>query len=109
MPTPTHAFNWTHMPFDEDEANPGSLLLTAAQTAVTLLGDQWGAAEGPAGRTGHLRSGSHDVFTLGVCEAGGVFLRNDGTGDVMHLPHADATSSADTIAAQVAEYIGHLY
>ncbi|MET8411702.1 hypothetical protein ABZV34_27015 [Streptomyces sp. NPDC005195] len=109
MPTSGYAFTWTSQPFDEDEAAPASLLLTVAQGAVTLLGDQWSAAEGPAGRTGHVRSGSRDVFTIGVCEAGAVFLRNDGTGDVMHLPHTDAESDVDAIAEQVAEYIGHLY
>ncbi|MFD9464275.1 hypothetical protein [Streptomyces sp. NPDC060027] len=112
MPTArAHTFNWTHPPFDKDEGETirGSLLLTAAQRAVSLLGDQWGAAAGPGGRTGHLRNAHHDVFTIGVCDAGDVFLRNDVTGDVRHLPHADAHSSPDDIAEQVAEYIGDLY
>ncbi|MFE2603678.1 hypothetical protein ACFXDI_10060 [Streptomyces mirabilis] len=111
MPTDrTHTFHWTHPPFDEDENEPisGSLLLTVAQGAVSLLGDQWGAAAGPGGRTEHLRT-NHTVFTIGVCEAGDVFLRNDQIGDVRHLPHVNANSSPDDIAEQVAEYIGELY
>ncbi|MCX4429500.1 hypothetical protein [Streptomyces mirabilis] len=109
MPTDrTHTLNWTHLPFDQGEPTPRSLLLTVAQRAVSLLGDQWGAAEGPGGRTGHLRT-DHTVFTIGVCEAGDVFLRNDEIGDVMHLPYVNANSSPDDIAEQVAEYVGDLY
>lgn len=104
-----HTFRWTSPPYPEDAPIFGARLLTVAQKAATLLGDQWGAAAGPGGRTGHLRNGFHDVFTIGVCEAGDVFLRNDVVGDVRHLPHVDATSSPDRIAEAVASHIGDLF
>ncbi|MEU2588245.1 hypothetical protein ABZ612_36400 [Streptomyces avermitilis] len=104
-----HTFHWTHPPFDEDGPILAGLPLAVAQKAVELLGDQWGAAAGPAGRTGHLRNACHDVFTIGVCEAGAVFFRNDVLGDAMHLPQVDAYSSPDRIAEAVADHIGDLY
>ncbi|MEU1567229.1 hypothetical protein ABZ504_43910 [Streptomyces mirabilis] len=104
-----HTFDWTHPPYDDEDAPIlGSQLLAVAQKAVERLGDQWGAAVGPGGRTGHLRT-DHTVFTIGVCEAGDVFLRNDKIGDVMHLPHVNANSSPDDIAEAVAQHVGHLY
>ncbi|MFF4542239.1 hypothetical protein [Streptomyces aureus] len=110
MPTANrHTFRWAHMPFDDEEDEPTSLMGTVAQQVVALLGDQWGAAEGPGGRTGHLRNAHQDVFTIGVCEAGCVFLRNDVSGDVMHLPHVNADSSADEITEAAHEHIGELF
>ncbi|WP_406834788.1 hypothetical protein ACICHK_00030 [Streptomyces sp. AHU1] len=109
MPTDsTHTFRWTHLPFEEED-EPQSLLLTVARQVVELLDGQWGAAEGPGGRTGHLRDAQQGVFTIGVCEAGCVFLRNDGSGAVMHLPHVDADSSADEISEVVHEHLHELF
>ncbi|MGW3820069.1 hypothetical protein [Streptomyces sp. NPDC005046] len=110
MPNDGHTFFWTHPPYDDKEGVPilGSQLFTVARKAVEMLGDQWGAAAGPGGRTGHLRT-NHTVFTIGVCEAGDVYLRNDDSGDVRHLPHVDANSSPDDIAEAVTLHIGDLY
>ncbi|MFJ2397470.1 hypothetical protein ACIOTI_32590 [Streptomyces sp. NPDC087843] len=83
-------------------------MLTVAQKAVERLGDQWGAAAGPGGRSGHLRT-NHTVFTIGVCDAGDIYLRNDVIGDVRHLPHVNANSSPDDIAEAVAAHVGDLY
>ena len=109
MPDP-FTFEWEHAPFhDEQQPDNGPLLVAAVREAVTLLGDQWGAAAGPAGRTGHLRNAHNDVFTVGVCEAGAVFLCNNVAGDVMHLPHVDAHSSPARVAEAIADHIGDLY
>ncbi|MCX4993397.1 hypothetical protein [Streptomyces sp. NBC_00568] len=110
MPKDAHTHEWTHPPYDDQDGAPilGDRLFTVACAAVLLLGDQWGAAAGPGGRTGHLRT-NHTVFTIGVCEAGGIFLRNDNEGDVRHLPHVDANSSPDDIAEAVAAHVGDLY
>ncbi|MFE9769805.1 hypothetical protein ACFYPC_35675 [Streptomyces sp. NPDC005808] len=106
---PAHTFNWTQPPYDEETPILGGQLLAVAQKVVERLGDQWGAAAGPGGRTGHLRYAHHDVFTIGVCEAGDVFLRSDVAGDVRHLPHVTANSSPDDIADAVAIHVGDLY
>ncbi|MGW0969953.1 hypothetical protein [Streptomyces sp. NPDC002516] len=104
-----HTFRWAHLPFDNEEDEPTSLLGTVAQQVVALFDGQWGAAEGPGGRTGHLRSAEWGVFTIGVCEAGCVFLRNDTSGAVMHLPHVDADSSANEITEAAHEHIDELF
>ncbi|MFI6340765.1 hypothetical protein [Streptomyces sp. NPDC050535] len=104
-----HTFDWAHAPFTEDTPILGNQLHTVAQKAVEQLGDQWGAAAGPGGRTGHLRNAHQDVFTIGVCEAGDVFLRNDVIGDVRHLPHVNANSSPEDIANAVALHVSDLY
>ncbi|MFE7077123.1 hypothetical protein ACFU96_44265 [Streptomyces sp. NPDC057620] len=109
MNTEGHAFDWTHPPYTEDAPVLGSQLLAIAQKAVEQLGDQWSAAAGPGGRTGHLRNAYGDVFTIGVCEAGDVFLRNDVAGSVRHLPHVDPYSDLDEIANAIVLHVGDMY
>lgn len=79
-----------------------------ARAALEFLGDQWGVLPGPWGRTGHLRSGDCIPFTVGVCEAGDFYIRNDAQGDSVHLPF---TSTADlaVIGQAIAEAVGTLY
>ncbi|MFF1517102.1 hypothetical protein [Streptomyces sp. NPDC058305] len=103
-------YQWTHPPYDDEDSAPifGDQLFTVARKAVLRLGDQWDAAAGPGGRTGHLRT-NHTVFTIGVCEAGDIYLRNDTNGDVRHLPHVDANSNPDGIADAVCDHIADLY
>ncbi|MET7746486.1 hypothetical protein [Streptomyces sp. NPDC005385] len=106
-----HTYEWTHPPYDDQEQAAlifGNQLFTAARKTVETLGDHLSAAAGPGGRTAHLRTGG-TVFTLGICDAGDIFLRNDEIGDVRHLPHVNANSSPDAIAEAVANHIGDLY
>ncbi|WP_237329956.1 hypothetical protein [Streptomyces sp. BA2] len=62
----------------------------------------------PLGTTGHLCSGDRVPFTIGVCEAGHLYIRNDAQGDSAHLPF---TSTADlpAIGQAIAEVVGGLY
>lgn len=79
-----------------------------ACAALEFLGDQWSALSGPWGTTGHLRSGDRIPFTVGVCGAGDLYIRNDAQGDSVHLPF---TSTADlpAIGQAIAEVVGELY
>ncbi|MER7982472.1 hypothetical protein [Streptomyces sp. NPDC095817] len=105
-----HTYEWTHPPYEDQEPAHvfNSPLFTAARKAVEFLGDQFGAAAGPGGRTAHLRT-QGVVFTLGICEAGDVYLRNEDIGDVIHLPHINANSSPNDIAEAVFNHIGDIY
>ncbi|MCT9003499.1 hypothetical protein [Streptomyces rhizosphaerihabitans] len=79
-----------------------------ACAALEFLGDQWGALPGPWGRTGHLRSGDHVPFTVGVCEAGHLYIRNDAQGDSAHLPFA-STADLAAVGQAIAEAVDDLY
>ncbi|WP_435220624.1 hypothetical protein [Streptomyces sp. Tue6028] len=79
-----------------------------ACAAVTAMGDQWGVRPGPWGRTGHLRNADHTPFTVGVCEAGYLYLRNDELGDSVHLP-LSSTADLPTLGQAIANVIGELF
>lgn len=79
-----------------------------AVAALEFLGDQWGALPGPWGLTGHLHSGDWVPFTIGVCEVGDLYIRNDSQGDARHLP-GSSTDDVATLGRAVAEVIGELY
>ncbi|MEU2857620.1 hypothetical protein ABZ672_04205 [Streptomyces mirabilis] len=78
------------------------------RAALEFLGDQWGALPGPWGTTGHLRSGDRIPFTVGVCEAGDLYIRNDAQGDSVHLPFT-STDDLPAIGQAIAEVVGALY
>lgn len=79
-----------------------------AQAALEFLGDQWSALPGPWVRTGHLRNADRIPFTVGICEAGHLYLRNDAQGDSVHLPFR-STSDLTAIAQAIADTVGDLY
>ncbi|UFQ99721.1 hypothetical protein KBP30_41585 [Streptomyces sp. Go40/10] len=79
-----------------------------ACAAVEFLGDQWGALPGPWGVTGHLHNADHIPFTVGVCEAGDLYIRNDLQGDSRHLRFR-STADITLIGRTIAAVIGDLY
>ncbi|MFI9825254.1 hypothetical protein ACIHFC_33175 [Streptomyces sp. NPDC052013] len=79
-----------------------------ARASLEFLGDQWSALPGPWGRTGHLHNADRFPFTVGVCEAGHLYLRNDFLGDSTHLPY-DSSAAPALIGQAIAEAIGALY
>ncbi|MFJ5779332.1 hypothetical protein [Streptomyces sp. NPDC093094] len=83
-------------------------LYDVARAACEALGDQWQVLPGHWGVTGHLRSPDRIPFTIGVCGAGSLYLRNDLRGNSAHLPAA-AESDPAVIGQAVADLIGHLY
>ncbi|MFJ5780408.1 hypothetical protein [Streptomyces sp. NPDC093094] len=58
--------------------------------------------------TGHLRSPDRILFTLGIREAGSLYLRNDTTGNSAHLPATAHTSPAVT-GQTAADLTGHVH
>lgn len=82
---------------------------TVARAALEFLGDQWSALPGPWGTTGHLHSPDRTPFTVGVCEAGHLYLRNDFLGDSTHLPYEPNGGDPAHIGRAIAEAIGDLY
>ncbi|MGW0730883.1 hypothetical protein [Streptomyces mirabilis] len=79
-----------------------------ACAAAEALGDQWRALPGPGLVTGHLHSGDRVPFTVGVCEAGDFYIRNDSVGDSRHLL-VDPTADLPSLGAAVARVVGHIY
>ncbi|MFG3267880.1 hypothetical protein [Streptomyces bobili] len=91
MPTPYHSLpeHFPHSPY------------AAACAAEQAMGDQWQVFPGPWGVTGHLFNSEHTPFTVGVCEAGSLYIRNDERGDSIHVPvnsHTPLTKIGQTIA-----------
>jgi hypothetical protein len=93
--------------YDQPEEHPHSLYAVAL-AAVEALGDQWGALPGPWGTTGHIHDADRIPFTIGVCEAGLLYIRNDRRGDSVHVP-VKSDTDLKTIGEAIAELIGHLY
>ncbi|MFF3406657.1 hypothetical protein ACFYW8_10655 [Streptomyces sp. NPDC002742] len=91
----------------QPEQHPHTVYATA-RAALEFLGDQWGALPGPCGATGHLHNADHIPFTVGVCEAGHLYLRNDAQGDSVHLPFT-STDDPTAIGQAIAKVIGDLY
>ncbi|GGY05074.1 hypothetical protein [Streptomyces minutiscleroticus] len=79
-----------------------------ARAALVLLGDQWGVLPGPMGTTGHLHNGDGTPFTVGVCEAGHLYVRNDSQGDAAHLP-VPPTADLAALAHAVARILPELF
>ncbi|MFC7512624.1 hypothetical protein ACFQV4_29835 [Streptomyces thermocarboxydus] len=92
--------------FEQPREQPHALHRGARR--LEFLGDQWTALPGPWGTTGHLRSPDRIPFTVGVCEAGRLYLRNDSAGDSTHLPY-DSSADLAGIGRAIAEAIGGLY
>jgi hypothetical protein len=93
--------------YDQPEEHPHSPY-DIARAAVEALGDQWGALPGPWGITGHIHDADRTPFTIGVCEAGVLYIRNDERGDSSHLA-MDSNTDLETIGQAIADLIGHLY
>jgi hypothetical protein len=47
-------------------------------------------------------------FTIGICEAGVLYIRNDERGDSAHRA-MDSNTDLETIGQAIADLIGHLY
>ncbi|MFJ9662910.1 hypothetical protein ACIRPR_33785 [Streptomyces griseoflavus] len=94
--------------FEQSRQQPHSPY-TVARAALEFLGDQWTVLPGPWGTTGHLRSPDRIPFTVGVCEAGHLYLRNDSAGDSTHLPYESRGGDPAVIGRAIAEAIGGLY
>lgn len=60
------------------------------------------------GVTGHLHNADHTPFTVGVCEAGDLYVRNDELGDSAHL-RLSSTADLKSLGQAVADVIGDLY
>ncbi|MEU6071851.1 MULTISPECIES: hypothetical protein [Streptomyces] len=93
--------------YDQPEEHPHSPYAVAL-AVVAVLGDQWGALPGPWGTTGHLHDADRIPFTIGVCEAGSLYIRNDTRGDGAHVP-VKSDADLNTIGEAIAELIGRLY
>ncbi|MFJ2007794.1 hypothetical protein [Streptomyces chartreusis] len=59
------------------------------------------------GTTGHLRHDAAIPFTVGVCEAGHFYVRNEESGASTHLP-VSTTAELDTLANALCDVIGDL-
>ncbi|WP_086798753.1 hypothetical protein [Streptomyces caniscabiei] len=94
------------MPAQEPE--PSVTPYQVAQAAAVILGDQWGVRPGPMGTTGHLHNADWTPFTVGVCEAGHLYVRNDEIGDSAHLP-VTVTADVDALARAVVDVLGSLF
>jgi len=87
---------------------PRFSLFEISEDATEILGDQCGVDPGPWAQTGHLRCNG-TPFTIGICEAGDLYVRNDETGDAVHLPHVTPDNERRAIAQAIADTIGALH
>ncbi|KUN37710.1 hypothetical protein AQJ30_15615 [Streptomyces longwoodensis] len=91
-----------------EQTAPAFTLADVARAALDHVGDQWRAASGPWGTTGHLWAWDNTPFTIGVNGTGELFVRNDRLGDALPLPVTPA-DDLDTVARAVADITGRLY
>lgn len=79
-----------------------------ALAALDLLGDQWGVEPGPMGVTGRLHNADWTHFTVGVCDAGCMYVRNDENGDSAHL-RPKVTAGTAALAQALHDVIDSLF
>ncbi|WP_328868628.1 hypothetical protein OHT76_44090 [Streptomyces sp. NBC_00287] len=59
--------------------------------------------------TGHIWDADRIRFTVGVCEAGHLYVRNDSRGDSTHLLDTEPDADLVTLGQAIADVIGDLY
>lgn len=94
--------------FHDHPQTPPHTPYDIARAAVDALGDQWGALPGPLGVTGHLHNDDRTPFTVGICEAGELYVRNDALGDSAHLP-LSITADLKTLGEAIADVLPDLH